>query len=96
MRHNGKKKTKKENLDVSVSAYGSEALQSYRIGAGGFKFGGLRLQGKPDGSPVRNIFEGSLTEEVTGSRKAFLEGGSNFSASEARRKFNGTDSVVQR
>ena len=36
-----------EKLDVSVSADGSEALASSSIGAGGFKFGGLGLQGQP-------------------------------------------------
>ena len=30
-------------LDVSVSADGSDSLSSSRIGAGGFKFGGLSL-----------------------------------------------------
>ena len=50
-------------LDVSVGAYGSEALVYSRIRAGGFKFGGLRLQGHPDGSSVRPIFEDLFTEE---------------------------------
>ena len=36
-----------EKLYVSVSAYGVEALASSSIGAGGFKFGGLGLQGQP-------------------------------------------------
>ena len=53
-------------LDVSVGAYGSEALVYSRIGAGGFKFGGLRLQGHPDGSSVSTIIEDLFTEEVTG------------------------------
>ena len=44
-------------LDVSVGADGSEALKYSRIGAGGFKFGGLRLKGHPDGSSVSTIFE---------------------------------------
>ena len=83
-------------LDISVSEDGSEALVSSSIGAGVFKFCGLGLQGQPDGSPVRNIFEGSFTEEVTGSGKAFLEGGSNFSASEARKNFDSIASVFHR
>ena len=36
-------------------------------------FGGLGLQGHPDGSSVRNMFEGSFTEEVTVSGKAVFE-----------------------
>ena len=43
-------------LDVSVGADGSEALAYSRIEAGGFKFGGLRLQGHPDGSSVSTNF----------------------------------------
>ena len=53
-------------LDVSVGADGSEALAYSRIGAGGFKFCGLRLQGHPDGSSVRTIFEDLFTEEGMG------------------------------
>ena len=53
-------------LYVSVGADGSEALAYSRIGAGGFKFGGLRLQGHPDGSSVSTIFEDLFTEEGTG------------------------------
>ena len=53
-------------LDVSVGAEGSEAFASSRIGAGGFKFCGLRLQGHPDGSSVSTIFEDLFTEEGTG------------------------------
>ena len=49
-------------LDVSVGAYGSEALEYSRIDAEGFKFGGLRLQGHPDGSSVSTIFEDLFTE----------------------------------
>ena len=52
-------------LDVSVGADGSEALAYSRIGAGGFKFGGLRLQGHPVGSSVSTIFEDLFTEEGT-------------------------------
>ena len=46
----------------------------------GRTFGGLELQGQPDGYPVINIFEGLFTEEGTGSVKAIFEGGFNFSA----------------
>ena len=53
-------------LDVSVVADGSEALAYSRIGVGGFKFGGLRLQGHPDGSSVSNIFEDLFAEEGMG------------------------------
>ena len=53
-------------LDVSVSADGSEALAYYRIGAGGFNFGGLRLQGNPDVSSVSTIFEDLFNGEGTG------------------------------
>ena len=55
-----------QKLYVSVSADGSETLVYSRIGAGGFKFGGLRLQGHPDGSSVSTIFEDLFTEERTG------------------------------
>ena len=54
-------------LDVSVGADGSEALAYSRIGAGGFKFVGLRLQGQPDRSAVITIFEDLFIEEGTGS-----------------------------
>ena len=53
-------------LDVSVGADGSEALAYSRIGAEGFKFGGLRLLGHPDGSSVRTIFEDLFNEEGMG------------------------------
>ena len=39
---------------------------------GGRTFGGLGLKGHPDVSSVRNIFEGSFTEEGTGSGKAIF------------------------
>ena len=52
-------------LDVYVSADVSEALVYSIIGAGGFKFGVLRLQGHPNGSSVSNIFEDLFTEEGT-------------------------------
>ena len=53
-------------LDVSFGVYGSEALAYSRIGTGSFKFGGLRLQGNPDGSSVSTIFEDFFTEEGMG------------------------------
>ena len=53
-------------LDVSVGAYGSEALAYSRIGAEGFKFGGLRLQGHPGASSVSTIFEDLFAEEGMG------------------------------
>ena len=59
-------------------------------------FGGLVLQGQPDGSSEINISEDSCTEEVTGSVKAIFGGGFNFLASEAKKKFSSTYSVVQR
>ena len=49
-------------LDVSVGADGSEALAYSRIGAGGFKFGGLRLQDHTNGSSVSTIFGDLFTE----------------------------------
>ena len=65
----------------------------YRIGR---YFGGLGLQGQPDGSSERNIFEDSCTEEVIGSGKAIFEEGLKFAESEARDKFGSKDSEVQR
>ena len=59
---------------------------------GGRTFGGLGLQGQPDGSPVRNIFEYSCTEEGMGTGKDIFEGAFKFFASEAREKFEITDS----
>ena len=53
-------------LDVSVGADGSEDLAYSRIGTGGFKFCGFRLQGHPDGSSGSTIFEDLFTEEGTG------------------------------
>ena len=61
---------------------------------GGSTFGGLGLQGQPDGSSVRNVFEGSFTEEGTGSGKAIFEGGFKFSASGARKNFDSAASAV--
>ena len=84
-----------EKLDVSISADGSEALTSSILGTGGLKFGGLWIEGKPDVSSVRNIFEGSCTEEGKGSGKDIFEVGFNFSASEERDNFDRTDSAAQ-
>ena len=55
-------------------------------------FGGLGQKGHPGGSSAKNIFEGSLTEEVTGEGKDILEGGLKFSAYEAMKKFDITAS----
>ena len=62
----------------------------------GRTFGGLGLKGQPDGSSVRNIFQGSFTEEGMVSGKAIFEGGFKFSTSVARKKFNSTDSSDRR
>ena len=83
-------------LDLSVSADGNEALESSSIRAGGLKFGGLGLKGHPARSAVRNIFEGSCTEEGTVAEKDIFGGGFKFAVSEARKKFDSTDSAVQR
>ena len=40
--------------------------------------GRLGTQGQPNGSSVRNIFEGSFNEEGTGSGKDIFEGGFKF------------------
>ena len=72
---------------------GQEGLSGLR--RGGRIFGGLGLEGWPDGSSVRNIFEGSLTECVTGARNYIFDVGFKFSASEARKFFDSTASAVQ-
>ena len=59
-------------------------------------YGGLRLQGYPDGSSVSTIFEDLFTEEGTGAWKAIFGGCFNFTASEVRNTFYGTASSVQR
>ena len=41
---------------------------------------------------MRNIFEGSFNEELTGPGKAIFEGGLKFAASKARNNFGITDS----
>ena len=56
-------------------------------------FSGLGLQGRPGGSSVSNIFEGSFTEEGTGAGKDIFKGGLKFTASEARKKFDNTASA---
>ena len=43
-------------------------------------FGGLGLKCQLDRFSVRNIFEGSFTEEGTGEVKYIFEGGFKFSA----------------
>ena len=43
---------------------------------------------------MRNIFEGSFTEEVLGAGKAIFEGWSNFSDSKARKNLDSTASEV--
>ena len=68
----------------------------YGLRIEGITFVGLELQGHTDGSSVRNIFEGSFTEEGTGAGKDIFEGGFKFAASEARKKFNSTESAFQR
>ena len=61
-------------LYVSVTADGIDSLASSRIGAEGFKFGGLCMQGQPDGYSVRNIFQGLCTEEGKGALKYIVGG----------------------
>ena len=56
--------------------YGQGGLSG--LHRGGRTFGRLRLQGHPDGSSVRNIVEGSFTEEGKGSGKAIFKGGFNL------------------
>ena len=58
-------------------------------------FGEFWLQGHPDGSSMRNIFEGSLTEEVTGVGKYVSDWWFKFAASEERDKLNSVDSEEQ-
>ena len=50
---------------------------------------------QPDGSSVRNIFEGSFNEGVMGSGKTIFEGGFRFASSAERKKFNSTASSDQ-
>ena len=45
---------------------------------------------------MRNIFEDSCTEEGMGVENSIFEGAFNFAASEASKKFDNTDSEVQR
>ena len=51
---------------------------------GGRTFDRMGLQGQPDGYSVRNMFEGSFTEEGTGAAKYIFDRGFNFAASEER------------
>ena len=67
----------------------------YGIRRGGIIFGGLGLQGHPDGPSVIIFFEDSFTEEGTVSGKAVFEIWFKFSVSEARKKFDRTASEVQ-
>ena len=67
----------------------------YVICRGGRNVCGLELQVQPDRSSVRNIFENSFAEEGTEAGKDICEGGLKFAASEARKKFYRTYSVVK-
>ena len=60
---------------------------------GGRTFGELGIQGPPEISSVRNILEGSFTEEVTVLGNGIFEGRLKFEASEARNNFNTTASA---
>ena len=51
------------------------------------------MQVHPDGSSVRNIFEGSFTEEGTESGKVIFGEGFKLAASEERKKFDSTCSA---
>ena len=62
----------------------------YGIHRGGIIFVGLGLQGQPYGVSVRNVFEGSFTEEGMGAVKAIFEGGFKFAASAVRNNFEST------
>ena len=73
---------------------GHGCLSGLRIGDRTFV--GLGLQGKPDGSSLRNVFEGSFTEESTRGGKAIFEGGLKFAASETRKKLYSTYYSTQR
>ena len=53
------------------------------------------LQGNPDGSSVRNIFEGSLTEDRKEKVKDIIEVGFKFAVSEALNKFDTTASAYK-
>ena len=59
-------------------------------------FGGLVIQDQTDGYSVKNMFEGSFTEEGTEAVKAIFEVGFKFVAYEERKKLNSTASSVQR
>ena len=53
-------------------------------------FGGLDLQGQPDGYSEVDIFNDSCTEEGTGAGEDIFEGGFKFEASEASKYFDST------
>ena len=53
------------------------------------------LQGNPDGSSVRNIFEGSFTEDRKEKGKDIIEVGFKFAVSEVLKKFDTTASAYQ-
>ena len=53
------------------------------------------MQGHPDESSVRNIFEGSFTGEGTGAGKSIFEGGYTFTDSESRKNTDSTYSELQ-
>ena len=65
----------------------------YGLRRGGRRVGGLGLQGQPDVSSVRNIFEYSFNGEVTVAGKDIFERGFKFAASEARKKLDSTTSA---
>ena len=67
-------------------------LGIYGLHRGCRTFYELGLQGQPDESSVRNIFEGSFTEYGMGLGKSIFEGGFKFSASETNKKFDSTAS----
>ena len=63
------------------------------IHRGGKTFGELCLQGQNDGYSVRNIVEGSFSEEVVVSGTGIFEVGFKFAASETRKNFYSTYSA---
>ena len=71
--------------------FGQGSLSGICIG--GRTFGGLGLKGRSYESSLRNMFQGSLTEEGKVSGKSIFEGGFKFTASESRNQFNRTAST---
>ena len=63
------------------------------IHRGGRKFGRFGLQCQPGRSSVRNIFEGSFTEEGKRAGDNFFERGFKLEASETRNKLYSTYSA---